>query len=237
MKQVGRSVITDRCRPPRRVYTQRDFVTYGDRPTQLRLVQRHCADRSLRVRDAANCCTVRPEQFALVANLAATFGIEGGSLHHKSRTPRFGARRAPRLRQDPLHHGAPLKKFVPDELRLANGSEHLLQLRNGGGVLGKLGLLPATRALSLFHERRVKPGTVYRNAPLSGELNGEINREPERVMKLEGDASVELRRTIRELIGAHPNRARPLCEWRQRIGKEGRPAVERPCKLCLFTLK
>ena len=237
MKQVGRSVITDRCRPPRRVYTQRDLVTYGDRPTQLRLVERHCANWSLRVRDAANCCPVRPEQFALVANLAATFGIEGSSLHHKSRTPRFGARSAPRLRQDPLHRGDPLKMFVPDELRLANGSKHLLKLSNGGGVLGKLRLLPATRALSLFRERRVKSGTVHRNAPLSGELNGEINREPERVMKLECDASVKLRRTIRELIGAHPNRARPLCEWRQRIGKEGRPAVERPCKLRLFALK
>ena len=237
MKQVGRSVITDRCLPPRRVYTQCDFVTYGNRPTQLRLVQRHCANRTLGVRDAANCCPVRPEQFALVANLAATFGIEGGSFNHKSRTPRFGAPRAPRLGQNSLHRSDPLKMFVPDELRIANGSKHLLQLRNGGGVLGKLGLLPATRALSLFRERRVKPSTVYRNAPLSGELNGEINREPERVMKLEGDASVKLRRTIRELIGAHPNRARPLCEWRQRIGKEGRPAVERPCKLCLFTLK
>ena len=127
--------------------------------------------------------------------------------------------------------------FVPNELRVANGSEHLLKLSNGGGVLGKLRLLPATRALSLFRERRVKSGTVHRNAPLSGEFNGEINGEPERVMKLECDAPVQLRRIIRELIGAHPNRARPLCEWRQRIGKEGRPAVERPCKLRLFALK
>ena len=214
MKQVGRSVVTDRCRPPRRVYTQRDLVTYGDRPAQLRLVQRHCANRTLRVRDAANRCPVRPEQFALVANLAATFGIEGSSLHHKSRTPRFGARSAPRLRQDPLHRGDPLKMFVPDELRLANGSEHLLELSNRGGVLGKLRLLPATRALSLFRERRVKSGTVHRNAPLGGEFNGEINREPERVMKLECDASVQLRRIFRELIGTHPNRARPLCKRR-----------------------
>ena len=207
-------MITDRCLPPRRVYTQCDFVTYGDRPTQLRLVQRHCANRTLGVRDAANCCPVRPEQFALVANLAATFGIEGSSLHHKSRTPRFGARSAPRLRQDPLHRGDPLKMFVPDELRLANGSEHLLELSNRGGVLGKLRLLPATRALSLFRERRVKSGTVHRNAPLGGEFNGEINREPERVMKLECDASVQLRRIFRELIGTHPNRARPLCKRR-----------------------
>ena len=230
-------MITDRCLPPRRVYTQRDLVTYGDRLTQLRLVQRHCANWSLRVRDAANCCPVRPEQFALVANLAATFGIEGGSFNHKSRTPRFGARRAPRLGQNSLHRGDPLKMFVPDELRLANGSKHLLKLSNGGGVLGKLRLLPATRALSLFCERRVESGTVHRNAPLSGEFNGEINGEPERVMKLECDAPVQLRRIFRELIGAHPNRARPLCEWRQRIGKEGRPAVERPCKLRLFALK
>ena len=95
MKQVGRCVITDRCLPPRRVYTKCDFVTYGDRSAQLRLVQRHCANRTLRVRDATNCCPVRSEQFALVANLAATFGVKGCSLHHKSRSPRFGARRAP----------------------------------------------------------------------------------------------------------------------------------------------
>ena len=71
MKQVGRSMITDRCLPLRCVYTQCDLVTYGDRPTQFRLVERHCTNGSLRVRDAANCCPVRPEQFALVANLAA----------------------------------------------------------------------------------------------------------------------------------------------------------------------
>jgi hypothetical protein len=127
--------------------------------------------------------------------------------------------------------------FVPDELRVANGSEHLLQLSNGGGVLGKLRLLPATRALSLFCERRVKSGTVHRNAPLSGELNGEINWEPERVMKFEGDASVKFWRIFRELIGAHPNSTRPYCKWCQRVGEEGRSAVERSRKLRLFALK
>ena len=200
-------------------------------------MQRHGADRALCIGHQADPRPFCAENLPLIADLAATLGIERGALHDEANAPALRAISCANLDEDPLHRGAHFKCFVADELCVANLALHLFKLRNGCCMLGELCLLPTTAALSLLGERRVKSNTINRYATLCGKLDRQINRKAECVVQLEGNLSVKLRCVRRELISTRPHGGRPFCERLQRRSEECRTAIKCSGELRLFALE
>ena len=200
-------------------------------------MQRHRADRALCISHQADPRPLCAENLPLIADLAAALCIERGALHDKANTPALRAISCASLGEDPLHRGAPFKRFVADELCVTNLALHLFKLRKGCGMFGELRLLSAAAALSLLGERRIESNPINRYATLRRELHRQVDREAECVVQLEGNLAIKLRCVRRELISARPHGGRPLSERLQRRREECRAAIKRARKLRLFALE
>ena len=112
---------------------------------------------------------VRADELAAVTDLAAALGVERRPIEHDRR----------RLARNDREHaqvvGARLVR-VADELGL--------QRRDLGVELQPATAL-AARSLALLGHRRVEAGAIDRHAALRGHLDGQVDREAERVVQAE----------------------------------------------------
>ena len=126
--------------------------------------------------------------------------------------------------------------LVADKLCLAHTSQDLFIERGRHGNLRKGGLLATAAAFALFGKGALETGTINGDTALSGEFNGEIDREAVGVMQLEGDLATEGRTCGWQIIGATANDALPCAEFGERIAEQARTGIERACELRLFAL-
>ena len=173
-------------------------------PTRNRPVERpsmddQAADRLLRVGDLEqDAPAARLADLALVADLAATLGIERRAIEDE-----LGLAVAGQLvvlhavaddREDAAVGG---RGLVAQERGVAGpGLDRGVQ-RGQLRVLEEFGLAPGARSVALFRQRTVEPGPVDGHAGLGGELDGQVDREPVRVVQPERRLAVESRRIAR----------------------------------------
>ena len=110
--------------------------------------------------------------------------------------------------------------FVADELRFVHTSQDLFIEGGRHGDLRKGGLLTAATAFTLLGKGALKTGTVNGDAALSGEFNGEIDREAVRIVQLEGNLATERWASGWKIIGATPHDTLPRPEFAECIAEQ-----------------
>ena len=194
------------------------------------------ADRLLRVGDLEqDAPAARLADLALVADLAAALGVEGRAIEDDLGLAAAGQvavlRPVAHDRDDAALGG---RRLVAEELGVAgprlDGAVQGSQL----GMLRQLGLPAGARAVALFGQGALEPGSVDADAVLGGELDGEVDREAVGVVEPEREVAIELRGVARQVLGAPPDDPLGRRERGEGLVEVDRPRVERPRELRLL---
>ena len=119
------------------------------------------------------------------------------------------------------HDGAfGFKLLVADELGLAHSAQDLFVEGGRYGDLRKGGLLATTAALALLRKSALETGTVDGDTALSGELNGEIDREAVRVVQLERNLATKRWACRWQIIRSTAHDALPCTKFDERIAEK-----------------
>ena len=129
-------------------------------------VLRVARDRSLGVAHATEefAVSIDSVQRSSIANLATALGVERRLIDHEQcALTGSEALRLTLCSDDRLDRCALDEPFVADEERFADATQHLFVARRRGSMIGKLGLLAASAALTLLCECRVEPSAIDGN--------------------------------------------------------------------------
>ena len=207
MEQVRARVVAHRVGPPGGIHDRLDGLADPQPAVERAAVDDQATERLLRVGHREQlAAAARLAQDALVADLAAALGIERRPIEDD-----LGLAVAGQLVE--LHpvpddrHDAALggRRLVPDEPGVAASALDRAVERRLLGVARQLGLRPGAAPLALLGEGALEPIAIDGDAVLGGDLDGQVDREPVRVVEPERDVARETRRVGGELFGASPD--------------------------------
>ena len=194
------------------------------------------ADRLLGVAHREQlAATAQFAQDALVADLAATLGVEGRPVEDD-----LGLAVAGQLveldavaddRDDAtLGRG----RLVAEEARVAGAPLDRAVQRGLLGLARELGLRARPAPLALLGEGALEAVAVDANAVLRRELDRQVDREAVRVVEAEGDLAGQHGRVGREVLGTAPDDALRAGQPGERLLEDLRARVERARELGLL---
>ncbi len=102
--------------------------------------------------------------------------------------------------QDRDDRGIGGRRVVAEERRRASAGEERAVALGGLGGPGELGLPPGAAAVALLGQGHVEPGTVDADTVFGGQLDGEVDREAERVVEPERDVAGQDRGVDRQVV-------------------------------------
>ncbi len=202
---------------------------------------------ALDVIDLEQRLPVGSPQDASVRDLAAALRVERGPVQHDLRA---GSRFCPELHLGHGLEGLVLGAVAQDgddaavgggalvaqELRRRRPRQDLAVAGRGEVGVGESGLRVRPAALALLLEGVLEARQVRANAVLGGQLDGEVDREPVRVVEPEGDLAREHGRVGREVIRLAADDARLRRERDERLLEQADPGLEGPVELALLAL-
>src|SRR5207245_5504204 len=164
---------------------------------------------------------------ASVSDLAAAFRVERRAIQDQLRLARAGQL----LVFDALAndgHDPPFgrRRLVAQELRVALGANDRFIQRDALRVPRKLHLAAGSTAVALLGEGLFETEAVNPHAVFRGQLDGQVNRESERVVESECDRTVEHRRIRRQALGSPTDHPLAACERTERLLELARSRVE-----------
>jgi hypothetical protein len=179
------------------------------------------ANWALRIAHLGGDLPARVKDLPSITNLSAALRIERGATNDQ--LPLVACRQRSGLgavTEESHNCALSVELFVTDELCLPHTSEDLFIEGGRHGDLRKGGLLTAATAFALFGKGALKTGTVNGDAALSGEFNGEIDREAVGVVQLEGNLATEGWASGWKIIGATPHDTLPRPEFAECIAEQ-----------------
>ena len=239
VEQVRARVVAHRVGPPLRVDDRLDGLADPQPAVERAALDDQAAERLLRVGHGEQLApAARLAQHAVVADLAAALGVERRPVEDDLRLAVAGQL----VELHPVAHDgedAALggRRLVAHEPRVADPAVDRAVERGQLGVLRELRLGPRAAAVALLGKSALEPVAIDRDAVLGGELDGQVDREAIRVVKLEGDLAVESWHVRRQVLGRAADdarRGRVLDDPADLGLEQPRPGVERPGELRLL---
>ena len=239
MEQVRRRVIAHRVRPPFRIHDRVQCLPDPEPSVEGAAQDDQPADGLLGVHDREEFApATRFAQDAVIPDLATTLGVERGSIQDDLRIAVTGQlvelHPVTEDRHDLALGGGHL---VAEERRVPGPTVDGAVERHQLGVLRELGLRAGSAAVALFGESSLEAVALDLDAVLGGELDGQVDREPVRVMELERHRTGKSRRAGGQIL--RPPADHPwLCVARHEPGdlcfEQLRAGVECPGELRLL---
>ena len=214
MDEVRPGVIAHRMGAPVSVHLGDDKVAHRKTSTQVALMDDQTGNRFLRVVDREQNGLVGVPEYAPIPNLSTTLGVERRLIQdHLRRCGRLRSEffvalcferlvfdAVPEDRHDP---GALMARgLVADEHCVTGTPLNRLILRGQLRVPCEIGLGAGSRPISLLGEGRVEAGPVHADAVLGGELDRQVDREPECVVEFERAIAVQDGRIDGQIFGS-----------------------------------
>jgi hypothetical protein len=237
VQDVCRRVVAHRGGTAHRLYSQSDGISHLEGCGGTNGMHSERTNWALRIAHLGGDLPAHVKDLPRIANLSAALRIKRGATNDQ--LPLVACRQRSdfsTFTKEPHDCALSVKLFIADELRLTYTTEDLFIEGGGHGDLSKRGLHATAATLALLSEGALKASTVNGDTALSGELNGEINRKPVRIVQLEGNLATERWASGWKIIGATANDALPCAEFGERITEQARTGIERSCELRLFPL-
>ncbi len=236
MEQVRGGVVAHRPRTTHGIDLCAHDLADRERCPDRALMDDQAADGPLGVLDVEGHRSVRGQEAASVADLAAALGVERrlveDDLDHGAGSSRVDLRAAG---HDGHHRRLRGRRVVAQECGLAGPGQDRLVGAGRLGVAGELRLATAPRALALSGEGDLEPVSIDRDAVLGGQLDRQVDGEAERVVEPEGEIAIESWCIGRQRLGRPPDRSFGVRQLAQRAFQLRRAGIERAGELSLFS--